>query len=61
MPIYYNPDATDEEISECIGDYYGCEICCNQGRCFSMLRDKLEATLKEVKVNETCPLQMQMH
>lgn len=56
MPIYYNPDATDEEISECIGDYYGCEICCNQGRCFSMLRDKLEATLKEAKVNETCPL-----
>ena len=47
MPIYYNPDATDEEISECIGDYYGCEICCNQGRCFSMLRDKLEATLRE--------------
>ena len=47
MSIWYNPDATDDEIATCIGDYYGCEICINKEKCLSILSDRLEAALKE--------------
>lgn len=41
MEIWYDKSATDQEIKECRGDYIGCEICVNAGRCFSLLLEKL--------------------
>jgi hypothetical protein len=45
--IWYNPKATDEEIAHCKGDYIGCEICCNVGRCFDMLLKKLDNAIRK--------------
>ena len=50
MPIYYNPDATDEEISECFGDYYGCEVCVNKGKCLAMICKELQAAIEKMEV-----------
>ena len=47
MDIWYNSQATDEEIAECRGDYIGCEICCNVKRCFGMLSAKLEDSIRK--------------
>ena len=41
MEIWYDKSVTDQEIKECHGDYIGCEICVNAGRCFSLLLEKL--------------------
>lgn len=43
IPVYDMPSdlVTDEDIKNCIGDYYGCEICRYQDRCFSILDEKL--------------------
>lgn len=49
MGIYYKPDATDEEIAECFGDYYGCSVCMHQRKCLEMLRSKLVNALDESK------------
>ena len=45
--IWYNPKATDEEIANCRGDYIGCEICCNVGRCFGMMLKKLDEAIRK--------------
>ena len=47
MDIYYNPKATDEEIANCKGDYIGCEICCNVGRCMDMILKKLDEAIRK--------------
>lgn len=49
MEIYYNPDATDEEISECFGDYYGCNVCIHKRKCLEILHSKLQSALAESK------------
>lgn len=53
MDIYYNPKATDEEIANCKGDYIGCEICCNVGRCMDMTLKKLDEAIR--KAEEALP------
>ena len=52
MSIWYNPDATDDEIETCVGDYYGCEICINKDKCLSILSDRLELLEKRIKRHE---------
>ena len=52
MGIYYNPDAIDEEIAECFGDYYGCSVCMHQRKCLEMLHSKLVNALDESKEKE---------
>ena len=47
MEIYYNPKATDEEIRNCPGDYIGCEICCNAGRCLSLMLKRLDEAIRK--------------
>ena len=47
MEIYYNPKATDEEIANCQGDYIGCEICCNAGRCLNMMLERLDKAIRK--------------
>lgn len=45
MVVYENPNATDEEIANCHGDYIGCEICCNVDRCLDMMLKKLDKAI----------------
>jgi hypothetical protein len=47
MKCYNNPIATDEEIRNCPGDYYGCEICPYTETCFGMLLDSLNKIGKD--------------
>lgn len=35
--------ASDDEISQCKGDYIGCEICRNSLRCMELLLEQLES------------------
>ena len=50
--IWYDSQATDEEISNCQGDYIGCEICRNQKRCVKLMLDRLNNIQKESVINE---------
>ena len=45
--IWSNPEATDEDIKTCWGDYIGCEVCIHKEKCFSFLKEKLEKSLKD--------------
>lgn len=47
VDIWHNPRATNEEIASCKGDYIGCEICCNSGRCLDMMLKKLDNAIRK--------------
>ena len=36
--IWYDPEAKDEDIEKCLGDYIGCEVCIHKEKCFSFLK-----------------------
>lgn len=42
--IWYRT-ASDEEITECPGDYIGCEICQNQKRCCELMARRLQKAI----------------
>ena len=44
--IWYDPEAKDEDIEKCLGDYIGCEVCIHKEKCFSFLKEvKFSATM----------------
>ena len=43
--IWYDPEAKDEDIEKCLGDYIGCEVCIHKEKCVSFLKEKLEKAL----------------
>ena len=45
--IGYDPEAKDEDIEKCLGDYIGCEVCIHKEKCFSFLKEKLEKALND--------------
>ena len=45
--IWNDPEAKDEDIKSCWGDYVGCEVCIHKEKCFSFLKEKLEKSLKD--------------
>ena len=47
MDIWYDTNATDEEIRNCQGDYIGCEICRNAGRCLNMMLERLDKAIRK--------------
>ena len=46
MAIYEQPTATNEEIKNCSGDYYGCEICRFACRCIEIKLGELNSLIK---------------
>lgn len=44
----WEKNATDEEIKNCSGDYIGCEICRNVGRCNEIVSEEVDAVIKEI-------------
>lgn len=51
--VWENNNATDEEIANCNGDYYGCEICKNRGRCIKMTMSSLTDAITEARNKTT--------
>ena len=47
MEVYEKRNATDEEIRNCRGDYIGCEICPNVGRCLEMMLERLDKAIRK--------------
>ena len=53
MDIWYNTNATDEEIANCRGDYIGCEICRYANRCIDIKLKRLDEAIR--REEETLP------
>ena len=52
MYIWYDTNATDEEIRNCQGDYIGCEICPNMKRCFELMLERLDKVVQKKEVHK---------
>lgn len=53
MEFIWNRIATDEEIANCNGDYYGCEICRNCNRCAELLIQRLNQANNQTRISAT--------
>lgn len=47
MRIYEKPNATNEEIANCQGDYIGCEICRYADRCIDIKLKRLDEAIRK--------------
>ena len=47
MKVYKNPNATEEEIRNCKGDYIGCEICRHVGKCLGFIVERLDEAIRK--------------